>query len=93
MAKTKRNGLSRVSNGLRWRQIDNTTYGNQRWETLDGMFRIVHVTQCDGIPMQRAYVLWQYIKGSWHSVAELRSRRAIEKIAAHRADELESDEL
>lgn len=76
---------------LNWRPIEPTPHGNSRWETLDGMFRLVRSDQCDGIALPRLWMLWQYKQASWWKVAERRSRRRIEKLARERAAQLDEE--
>lgn len=77
---------------MRWRQIEDTKHGNRQRQSADGVFKIVCITQFDGIPMKREYILWQWRNNSWQRVAESRSRKRLEKTAQLRAAQLEEDE-
>lgn len=75
-----------------WREIERTPGGCQRWESADGMLRLLCIDQYEGIPMKRVWVLWQYLGGYWLNVFESRSRKAVEKLASEIIAALESDD-
>lgn len=77
---------------MRWREIEKSRYGCRQWQTGDGMFLLVCIDRFEDIPMRRIYVLWQWRRGSWWKVEERRSRKAIEKLAKQRAEQLETDD-
>jgi hypothetical protein len=88
MAKTKQPRLP----SLNWREVEPTSHGNSRWQTLDGIFQLVCQEQCDGIPMVRLWILYQWRRGTWWRIEERKSRTAIEKLARICAVQLESDD-
>jgi hypothetical protein len=66
---------------IHWREAEPTSTGNACLESRDGMLRLVHSVQIDGIPLMPLWVLWRWRGGLWRKVAEARGRARVEKRA------------
>jgi tmRNA-binding protein len=88
IAKAKTTRLPSIT----WREAEPTSTGNQCLESRDGMFRLIHSTQIDGIPLMPLWVLWRWRGGLWRKVAEARGRARVEKRARLIQAEYDSEE-
>ena len=66
---------------IEWIEIPPTATGNEQFQTRDGMLRLIHSTQCNGIAMPPLWILWKYARGHWNKDTEKRGRAVVEKRA------------